>query len=148
MCEYSCTYDNGTECHGAYYSSCHPGCCNYYGYYYNSYNSFPASHAPNGSVPGNPYGPENRSPGTAEINVAQPNFANYAYIDMDGILDAKNPVPSTPPVPEPQGVPLNVNNIPGVSSANVSIGGAFFSGLWNTYVPLDEKSSFSDYFVS
>ena len=88
---YSCSYDYGSG--PTSYESVnvnYPGTASY------GFGSFvygmPTSHIPNGNVPANAKPPENRKVGTAEIIVAQPNFDNYHWVDMDFWLDAQNPV--------------------------------------------------------
>ena len=100
---YSCSYDYGSG--PTSYESVnvsHPGTTSY------GFGSFvygmPTSHIPNGNVPANAKPPENRKVGTAEITVAQPNFDNYHWVDMDFWLDAQNPKPGTPNTPTPLSV--------------------------------------------
>ena len=99
----------------------HPGRSNYYYYYY--YNDYVFSHSmlgsrvPGGDIPGTPFNGSGTI-GTAAIIVAQPNFGNVAFIDMDALLDEQCTVPESAPF-----IPLDINNIPGISE----------NTFWNSY---------------
>ena len=56
---------------------------------------------------------------------------------MDYWLDEQNPKPPVPETP----APLNVDNIPGVSSPNVSIIGGFFDGLYTGFKAVANATS-------
>ncbi|MCL2742986.1 MAG: hypothetical protein FWE67_03960 [Planctomycetaceae bacterium] len=92
--------------------------------WYSSYA--PSSNVPNGGTPSS-----SSEVGYIDslvlriVTEGNPNFGNYAYIDVDAYL------PKPPEVTASISDPPAGGDIFGVSSPNVSITGAFFDSLWN-----------------